>query len=76
VADDEAVALALLQHALSAVSGRAIIDVPDAHRGLSRWLESQGAVRTRGFVRMVLGEPTTAIEDPSRIFALSGPELG
>jgi [ribosomal protein S18]-alanine N-acetyltransferase len=66
----------LIQNALRTIAGPAIIDVPDAHPHLSRWLEAQGAVRQRGFMRMVLGETTAAIDDPRQIFALAGPELG
>ena len=76
VAEDEAAALALVAHALAAIVGHAMIDVPDAHRELSGWLKAQGAVRQRGFVRMVLGEPATALDNPRNIFALAGPELG
>lgn len=76
VAEDEATALALIAHALGVIAGAAILDVPDAHRGLSDWLAAHGAVRQRGFVRMALGQPADGIADPRWIFALAGPELG
>jgi GNAT superfamily N-acetyltransferase len=76
VADDEAVATALLSAAMARRAGPVMIDVPDVHAGLRARLESAGAVRHRGFTRMTLGEPPPGVADPSRIFALAGPELG
>jgi GNAT superfamily N-acetyltransferase len=76
VADDETAALALIQRSLAAAGGPAIVDAPDMHQALRRRLQAQGAVRQRGFVRMVLGDPDASLADPSRIFALAGPELG
>jgi ribosomal protein S18 acetylase RimI-like enzyme len=76
VADREEVALALVSLALSHVNGPAMIDVPDAHIGLRAWFDRQGAGRQRGFMRMALGDPPPGLADPSRIFALAGPELG
>ena len=37
---------------------------------------AHGAVRERGFTRMTLGPPPPGLAEPSRIFALAGPELG
>jgi GNAT superfamily N-acetyltransferase len=76
VADDEATALALLQHGLAAAETPIVIDAPDAHQALQAWLRGQGAVRQRGFMRMALGDAGDALADPGRIFALAGPELG
>jgi GNAT superfamily N-acetyltransferase len=76
VADHESIARALIAHAIARTSPPVIFDMPDAHRGVRRWLDSAGAVRERGFMRMGLGEPLRALADPSRIFALAGPELG
>jgi ribosomal protein S18 acetylase RimI-like enzyme len=73
VADDEAVATALLSAAMARRAGPVMIDVPDVHAGLRARLESAGAVRQRGFTRMTLGEPPPGVADPSRIFALAGP---
>ncbi|HZY56152.1 MAG TPA: hypothetical protein VFE73_23030 [Reyranella sp.] len=75
VADDEATGLALIAKAASSVPGPFIIDVPDAHAGIRRWLERQGAVSPRGYVRMTLGS-APGLDDPSHVFALAGPELG
>jgi hypothetical protein len=76
VAEDEDVALALLRHASAAIGGSVVIDAPDAHRGVGEWLVRSGAERQRGFMRMAFGEPEKGLADPSRIFALAGPELG
>ena len=75
VADDEDTGLALIAKAAASVPGPFIIDVPDAHAEIRRWLEGQGAVSPRGYVRMTLGE-APGLSDPSHLFALAGPELG
>jgi hypothetical protein len=75
VADDETTGLALIAKAASSVPGPFIIDVPDAHAEIRRWLERQGAVSPRGYVRMTLGD-APGLSDPSHLFALAGPELG
>lgn len=75
VADDEATGLALIAKAASSASGPFIVDVPDAHAGIRRWLELQGAVSPRGYMRMTLGT-VEGLDDPRHVFALAGPELG
>jgi GNAT superfamily N-acetyltransferase len=75
VADDEAVALALIAKAAASAQGPFIIDVPVAHRVVRAWLEGQGATTPRGYMRMTLGE-AKGLDDPSHVFALAGPELG
>jgi GNAT superfamily N-acetyltransferase len=75
VADGEPVALALISKATGAVKGPLIIDVPDAHGAIRRWLEAEGAVSPRGYMRMTLGT-AKKLDDPSHVFALAGPELG
>ncbi len=75
VADEAAVGADLAAHALAAVGGPAILDVPDAHAALIRLLAAAGAVRQRGFMRMVLGPAPAGLADPSAVFALAGPEL-
>jgi hypothetical protein len=57
------------------VPGPFIIDVPDAHADIRRWLQRQGAVSPRGYARMTLGS-APGLDDPSHVFALAGPELG
>ena len=75
VADSEAVALALISRATTGVQGPFIIDSPQVHREIRRWLEGQGAVSPRGYMRMTLGT-AEKLDDPQHVFALAGPELG
>lgn len=73
VAEAEAVALALLSHALAASDQSVIADVPDRHAGLRRWLTDAGASAPRGYVRMLRGAAN--LDDGAHTFALAGPEL-
>jgi GNAT superfamily N-acetyltransferase len=75
VADREAIAVALIARAAAAGRGPFIIDVPQAHRVVRKWLEREGAMTLRGYVRMTLGR-AERLDDPSNLFALAGPELG
>jgi hypothetical protein len=75
VANDEATGLALIAKAASMPLGPFIIDVPAAHAVIRWWLEEQGAVSPRGYMRMTLGT-APGLDDPSHVFALAGPELG
>jgi GNAT superfamily N-acetyltransferase len=75
VADSEGTALALISQATSAGRGPFILDTPDMHGDVRRWLEQQGAVSPRGYMRMTLG-PVMGLENPAEVFALAGPELG
>jgi GNAT superfamily N-acetyltransferase len=75
VADSETIALALLAKSAASAPGPVIIDVPEAHRAIRAWLESQGATTPRGYMRMTLGE-AKGLVDPTHLFALAGPELG
>jgi hypothetical protein len=75
VANDEAVALALISKAAADAPGPFIIDVPEAHHALQDWLKGQGATSPRGYMRMTLGE-AEGLDDPRHVFALAGPELG
>jgi hypothetical protein len=75
IADNEAVALALVAKATTAIEGPFIIDVPEAHSEIRRWLESQRAVTPRAYMRMTLGI-AKKLDDPTYVFALAGPELG
>src|SRR3984893_14309948 len=75
VADNEAIALALIAKAAASAPGPFIIDVPEAHRTVRAWLEAQGATTPRGYMRMTLGE-ANGVDDPIHLFALAGPELG
>jgi GNAT superfamily N-acetyltransferase len=76
VADDEEVAVALVNRSAAGLRPPIILDAPDAHRGMARWLAAQGAARERGFMRMVLGAAPDDLAHPAGVFALAGPELG
>jgi len=73
VAEDEAIAIALLSHALAASDQPVIADVPDRHGGFRRWLMEGGASAPRSFVRMLRGGAN--LDDGAHTFALAGPEL-
>ncbi len=75
VADNEAIALALTARATASTKPPFIIDVPEAHQEIGAWLEAQGALSPRGYMRMTLGT-AKGLDDPSHVFALAGPELG
>jgi GNAT superfamily N-acetyltransferase len=74
VADDEAIAMALLSSAIASMTEPAILDVPDRHRSITEWLSAQGASAPRTFMRMLRGR-RPAVEDAAKVFALAGPEL-
>ncbi|MCE9659926.1 MAG: GNAT family N-acetyltransferase [Burkholderiales bacterium] len=85
VAGDTGQAIALLEAAIDASAGSAplarpgertiFLDLPRARREVAAWLERQGFVRQRPFVRMAL-----AATEPPRLgaamFVLAGPEFG
>lgn len=75
VADDEEAAMALLESALTTVAGPVIIDVAEGRAGIESLLERRGFSRERPYLRMAHGrrEP---FGDPTRVFAIAGPELG
>ena len=75
VADDDAVALALLERALAGVPAPLYIDVADAHAKVRTWLEARGFTTQRPFTRMVYRR-RTGFDDPARTYAVVGPEFG
>lgn len=75
VAEDDAIALSLLSRAAAAAALPAILDVPDRHAAIGDWLRQAGGTAPRRFWRMVLGE-AAGLDDPRRLYALAGPELG
>lgn len=74
-AADETVAGALLNDALAAAEGPVFIDVPDDKAGINAMLEDRGFTVQRPFTRMAKGR-TQPFGDPTRLFAVAGPELG
>jgi hypothetical protein len=75
VADDDAVALALLQRALAGVPAPLYIDIADTHAVVRTWLEARGFTTQRPFTRMVYRRHT-GFDDPVRTYAVVGPEFG
>jgi hypothetical protein len=75
VAEDEAIALALLDHGLGTISGPVYIDLADSKVPLHNWLGTRGFEVQRPLTRMVHGR-TESFDDPQRTFAVAGPELG
>ena len=72
---DEAAALSLLEEAAADLSGPLLIDVPDAQQATGALLERLGFTPERGFQRMYHRTPDGPGE-PTRLFAIAGPELG
>lgn len=75
VADDAGTALALLATALASVRPPVFIDVPDRHARIGAWLRECGFVLQRPYTRMAYRR-SRAFDDPTRLFAIAGPELG
>jgi GNAT superfamily N-acetyltransferase len=75
VADDEERARALVWHALAALDGPVCLDVADHHRRLLDWLRHHGCADLLPFIRMIQGQ-SEPLDDPERVFAIAGPELG
>jgi GNAT superfamily N-acetyltransferase len=75
VAEDDAVARALLARALSAVTGPVYIDLADARADVRAWLGTRGFAAQRPLTRMVL-DRSEGFDDPARTYAVAGPELG
>lgn len=75
IAEDGAVAQSLLGRAFAAVSAPLAIDLADRHTHLGDWLAQLGFAVERPLTRMVYGR-STAFDDPVRLFAIAGPELG
>jgi GNAT superfamily N-acetyltransferase len=74
VAEDDAVAQALLRRALAAVRAPLAVDVADRHVRFSEWLGRLAFTAERPLTRMVHGG--SGFGDPARLFAIAGPELG
>ena len=76
-ADDERVAKALVVAAADGGAGprNLLIDALDAHPGLQEWLKASGFAFQRPYIRMIRGR-SEGFDDPDRVFALAGPELG
>ena len=76
-ADGEDTAKALVAAAAHGGEGprNLLIDALDAHPAVQEWLTAGGFVFQRPYIRMIRGR-SEAFDDPNRVFALAGPELG
>ncbi len=74
VADDEAIGLALLSSAVGRTQASAIVDVPDQHLSIRRWLAAEGGSAPRTFMRMPRGNYPPRRE-ATRVVALAARAL-
>jgi GNAT superfamily N-acetyltransferase len=75
IAADDATALALIAAALTKVATPVFIDVPDRHARIATWLRESGFATQRPLIRMA-HRRSRAFDDPARLYAIAGPELG
>jgi GNAT superfamily N-acetyltransferase len=75
IADDDAIACALLARALDALDWPLFIDFADDKTAVRSFLERRGFAAVRPFTRMLYGTPAR-FDDPARTFAVVGPEFG
>jgi GNAT superfamily N-acetyltransferase len=75
VAENDSVAYAILSHAVEAIDAPVFIDLADAKSAVRSFLEERGFAPVRPFTRMVHGS-STRFDDPTRTFAVIGPEFG
>ena len=75
VAEDEDIAIALVERALRGLKGGLYIDAMAANAPFVDWLKAAGLEFQRPYTRMLRGR-SEALDDVERIFAAAGPELG
>jgi GNAT superfamily N-acetyltransferase len=75
VAEDDAVAQALLARAIPAIKSPIYIDLADIKTEIRAWLAGCGFAAQRPLTRM-LYRRATSFDDTSRTFAVVGPEFG
>jgi GNAT superfamily N-acetyltransferase len=75
IADDVAIARALVARALEAIEGPLFIDLADSNAELRSFLDAHGFAAVRPFTRMLYGT-STRFDDAARTFAVVGPEFG
>jgi GNAT superfamily N-acetyltransferase len=74
VADEPAIAMALIAQAAGGTGGQVIIDVPDHHASVGAWLAAEGAAATRRYMRMLRGA-APVVQLASHVLAITGPEF-
>ena len=75
IADDDAIAGALVARALDGIEGPLFVDLADSKRELRRVLDARGFAAARPFTRMLYGS-SARFDDAARTFAVVGPEFG
>jgi GNAT superfamily N-acetyltransferase len=75
IAEDGAVAKALLSQALATIGGPIYIDLADTRPDIAAWLSARGFAAQRPFTRM-LHRRHACFDDTARTFAVVGPEFG
>ena len=68
-------AIALLRAALASVDGPVCIDLGDAHEAVIGAVRAAGFAPQFPFIRMIHGR-SEPFDDPRRVVAIAGPELG
>jgi GNAT superfamily N-acetyltransferase len=75
IAEDDAIARALLARSVDAIAGTVFIDLADAKADVRSWLEARGFSAVRPLTRMLHGR-SQRYDDAARTFAVVGPEFG
>jgi GNAT superfamily N-acetyltransferase len=75
VAENAAIACAILARALDRIAMPLFIDLADAKSDVRNFLEARGFAAVRPFTRMLHGR-SARFDDPARTFAVVGPEFG
>jgi GNAT superfamily N-acetyltransferase len=74
-AENDAIACAIVAHALERIEAPLFIDLADAKSDVRTFLEARGFAPVRPFTRMLHGR-SARFDDPARTFAVVGPEFG
>jgi GNAT superfamily N-acetyltransferase len=75
VAESDAIACAILAHAIERIDAPLFIDLADAKSQVLAFLQARGFAAARPFTRMAHGH-ATRFDDAVRTFAVIGPEFG
>ena len=75
IAEDDAIASALVVRALDGIEGPLFIDLADGKTELRSILDAHGFTAVRPFTRM-LYRASARLDDAARTFAVVGPEFG